>query len=638
MNSLKMKVGLASTLFILVFGCLTAGHFVYKEWNYRMQSVESEIKKAASFLVPQAYLLLKQQDPEALLNYTQVVKSIVEQKNFVFVEIVNSDGKVIVPLGTVGRKTHTRAIEKGVWGNIAIGQDHIIHKESYEDVGNVLEGVFGIVEKNVILGYVVMGVSINPIYESLTKSIGGTLFLLVVLMGLSGFMSWKFAQRAASPVTRLTEVVEQYNDSDSLEKFNILGNREVEVLSSKIKNLVSKIKGNENELKFALEQQANVQRKTEQQIRSILDGFRRLSRSYQLDNVAGNICALVQSIVFSRDVLLLLSVSPDGDGLVPIESGILEEMDLDRRGRAKFEVLERLNFLVYPKSYSKTEFSLISSEVVLNVLNKRAIDTIPSVKNSAYKDLIHPSYQSCILCPLISGEGKKFGMLFLGRSDENQFDPNEIDTLRSLMEPIGTALENVHLYSQVEKLATCDSMTGLLNRENIRAKLMESLRISKRDKSPVFVAVCDIDKFKNFNDTYGHLAGDKVIKTFANILKRANRLGDYIGRQGGEEFKIIIRNTTLEGAKSALERIFKDVREMEVSLGSSGNVSFRVSVGLASYPLSADDYDNFTDKNETAVMDELIGRADEALYQAKNTGRDRYVIWTDKTNSVLQVK
>ena len=280
MNSLKVKVGLASTLFIFVFGCLTAGHFVYKEWNYRMAAVESEIKKSASFLIPQTYLLLKQNDPAALLNYTQVVQSIVDEGNFVYVEIVRSDGKVIVPLETIGRKVHTRSLEKGVWGSIAMGRDYLIHKEKYDDVGSVLEGVFGIVEKNVILGYVVLGVSIKPIYHSLSKSIGGTLILLFVLLIVSGYLSWKFAQKAAAPVSKLTEAVESYSETDSLEKFEIKGNREVEVLSSKIKNFLSMIKSNETGLKTALENQANSQRKIEQQIRTILDGFRRFSLSY----------------------------------------------------------------------------------------------------------------------------------------------------------------------------------------------------------------------------------------------------------------------------------------------------------------------------------------------------------------------
>ena len=161
--------------------------------------------------------------------------------------------------------------------------------------------------------------------------------------------------------------------------------------------------------------------------------------------------------------------------------------------------------------------------------------------------------------------------------------------------------------------------------------------MTKREQSSVFVAIADIDKFKNFNDNYGHLAGDKVIRSFANILKKTNRLGDFVGRVGGEEFMLIIRNTTIEGARSVVERIFKEVRSIEVPIGEGKKVVYRVSAGIAGYSTENNALDDVGDKNEGILMDELIDHADKALYEAKRSGRDQYVVSTDHYSSAFGV-
>jgi diguanylate cyclase (GGDEF)-like protein len=186
------------------------------------------------------------------------------------------------------------------------------------------------------------------------------------------------------------------------------------------------------------------------------------------------------------------------------------------------------------------------------------------------------------------------------------------------MEPINLSLDNVFLYSQVEKLATCDSMTGLLNHQNIREKLLDAIKIARRQNSPVHVIACDIDKFKNFNDTHGHAAGDKVIKAFAKILGRSRRTGEEAGRPGGEEFLVVLANADRQSAEAAAERILKEVRAAAVPIDGGGSVTFRVSLGIAGIP------------SDASSLDELLDKADRALYVAKSRGRDRLVLW-DKT-------
>jgi len=570
-------------------------------------------------LIPQAYLLLKRENPADMLDYTQVVESITKRKDFCYVEIVDSKGNVKVPLDMIGRQTHTNSIKNGPWGSIAIGRDYIIREEKYDDVGPVIEGIFGIVESDRILGYVVMGVSTAPIIRSLWKGILIKASVLVMLLLIASFFSLKFAGKAIAPVLALSSAVETYPQSENLDNFNIRGPREVEVLASQIKNALGTIKNSEEEMKKAVKNKTEHLRKAQQEMKAILDGFRKLSKSFRLEDAAKNICEIARSIVYCNAACVILSVSEDGSEIIPAETLVLNDnaalTEHDQRSSAKREKTSQPNFIIYPKTAPAREASFIAAEVILKVLAKKEIEIVANIKKSEYADKIHTALKSCAVYPLISGEGKQFGILFLGMSGDTQFDNEEISVLNSLLEPIGMALDNVFLYSQVEKLATCDSMTGLLNHQNIREKLVDALKIAKRQENAAFVIMGDLDKFKRLNDTFGHPVGDKVIKEFANIIKSSRRVGEYVGRLGGEEFLIVLGNTNIDGASAVADRIMNDVRSAEIPLGQDDKVTFRVSMGIAGFPQDGNN------------MDELIDKADRALYVAKSRGRDQYVVW-----------
>lgn len=607
MNSLQKRVGLASILSLLLFGIFILIYSFYKERDYLFSSIHSEIKKSASFLVPQAYLLLKRGDSSSLLDYTQVVQSIVTKGNFCFVEIVDAQGNIRVPLDLMGRPSHARSLRNGPWGSLAMGQDFLIHEEKYEDIGSVIEGLFGIVERDRILGYVVLGVSTRPVYQSLWRSTWTTAAFLLVLLFIAAYSSWKFAQHATSPVLHLARSVESYNESEDLEKFNISGPREVEVLASKIKKAFATIKNNKDEMKRTVTSKTETLVKTQQELKTVLDGFRRLSKSIRIEEATKVICDITRSIVYCNIASVILTVSDDGKEIVPF----------DHTNGA----LEKSNFLIHPKPLGSKEKDLVSTELLFQVLNKGEIEIVPNVKLSSYHDKILPAVQSCAMVPLISVEGKPFGILFLGMTGDAPFEESELQLLHKLMEPIGMALDNVFLYSQVEKLATCDSMTGVLNHQNIRERLMESIKMAKRQESSVYVITADIDKFKTFNDTYGHSAGDKVIKSFAKILSASRRVGEYVGRPGGEEFLLVLGSTNLEGASAAAERLMNAIRSSQISIDNHQKVSFRVSMGIAGYP------------DDGQTMDELLDKADRALYVAKSRGRDRYIVWREEIDS-----
>ena len=164
----------------------------------------------------------------------------------------------------------------------------------------------------------------------------------------------------------------------------------------------------------------------------------------------------------------------------------------------------------------------------------------------------------------------------------------------------------------LSKLASIDYLTGLLNRRVFMEKLQEETDRFKRYGVSAVLMILDLDHFKNVNDTFGHAGGDRVLRRFAKLLKNAVRKTDILGRLGGEEFAVLLPETTMEAAVPLANRVLEMVRKGVVS-GRTGKISFTTSIGLAE--LQADD----------PHMDRLLARADAALYRAKENGRDRFV-------------
>jgi diguanylate cyclase (GGDEF)-like protein len=162
---------------------------------------------------------------------------------------------------------------------------------------------------------------------------------------------------------------------------------------------------------------------------------------------------------------------------------------------------------------------------------------------------------------------------------------------------------------KLEKLATFDSLTGLYNRRAILGKLRELINLANRYKEDFSLSMLDIDHFKKVNDRYGHLTGDEVLEEIATLIRQNIRDTDIVGRYGGEEFIIILPKTTLSSAWVVAERLRSIIEKAEMK-DSAGNVfTITVSQGLAGWERGEDAYS-------------LISCADEALYKAKEKGRN----------------
>jgi len=167
---------------------------------------------------------------------------------------------------------------------------------------------------------------------------------------------------------------------------------------------------------------------------------------------------------------------------------------------------------------------------------------------------------------------------------------------------------------ELTKLASHDALTGLLNRRAIMEALPKEFKRIERQEQVLCIGMCDIDHFKQVNDSYGHLVGDEVLKEVTQRIKDALRDHDLLGRYGGEEFLVI---TSVDNTKSAIiayQRICQAVSTLPIEIDKL-SISITVSCGVTSYSPG-------NDKQDIA---KLIARADEALYQAKDAGRNQVV-------------
>lgn len=269
--------------------------------------------------------------------------------------------------------------------------------------------------------------------------------------------------------------------------------------------------------------------------------------------------------------------------------------------------------------YNIVENSLFWSDEIFNIFE------IDSTKFSAYYesflDLIHPEdrfyvdseYKKSIETKehyfiehrLLMNDGRVKYVIERGKT----YYDNEINPIKTL----GTIQDVTELKDLTEK-ALQDSLTGLNNRHYLTTFLSKELSHVKRHNLPLAFAICDIDFFKNINDTHGHDIGDLVLKEIATYIKKSVRNEDFICRYGGEEFVIILSGLEIKKVYERMERLRKEISESNINIPINEQINCTISIGITEM---TDDCNTF---------EKLFKSADEALYQAKENGRNSVIL------------
>ena len=182
---------------------------------------------------------------------------------------------------------------------------------------------------------------------------------------------------------------------------------------------------------------------------------------------------------------------------------------------------------------------------------------------------------------------------------------------------LGLFLRVDHLEREMRLLATFDALTGLLSRQAFFHDFKHYIYLTERKPIVFSLLSIDLDHFKNINDTHGHAAGDSVLKDFSEIAQSTFRRSDLLGRIGGEEFSVLLPNATEKTALMLAERLHSAIRK-SVVMANDKPIKYTLSIGLYSFSPTAKD-----------SIESILELGDKALYQAKEQGRDRTVIYND---------
>ncbi len=194
------------------------------------------------------------------------------------------------------------------------------------------------------------------------------------------------------------------------------------------------------------------------------------------------------------------------------------------------------------------------------------------------------------------------------------FDPETLNNLEVFCNQISIGLQKSLLYEKVQKLSITDGLTKLYSHRYFKQRLEEELILANRYSSQLSLLILDIDHFKHYNDTYGHVAGDHVLMEVAKILKSQSDVTHLVARYGGEEMVLIASETTKDQAVELAEKIRKAIESYTFVIGKE-STGVTVSVGVATFP------------NDAKTNLDLIGKADKALYAAKEKGRNQVVAY-----------
>lgn len=213
--------------------------------------------------------------------------------------------------------------------------------------------------------------------------------------------------------------------------------------------------------------------------------------------------------------------------------------------------------------------------------------------------------------PLLSHE-KITAVLCAGADAIDDFTEDDMLVLSAIASELAVAIDNAQLYKLTKRLAVTDDLTGLYNYRYLRQRIELEIERAQRYLRPVSLLFLDVDNFKLHNDTYGHAAGDRVLAEMAGVFRQKCRDLDVVARYGGEEFGIILPETDASGAFVVAEKLRESVAAHAFE-GSAGvrDEHLSVSIGVATYPVHA------------GSAEELLKQADDALYRAKNSGRDK---------------
>ncbi|MCE5194971.1 MAG: sensor domain-containing diguanylate cyclase [Nitrospiraceae bacterium] len=282
-----------------------------------------------------------------------------------------------------------------------------------------------------------------------------------------------------------------------------------------------------------------------------------------------------------------------------------------KKGEA-FELLHKTDDIKLTKNLYSPRGTLLDM-----AKKNRKIVCLSDVRNYTYNLMPFETRDiaSVLILPLLY-EGELTGMIVFLSEKLSAFNSHQIELLVVLGTQASISIANAKFHAEIKRLSVVDGLTGLFNHRHFQEKLTDEFRRLDRTQKPFSILLLDIDYFKKVNDTYGHPAGDKILQGVANIMKNTMRDIDIAARYGGEEFVAILPDTDSTGAMNIAERLRQQTLDNGFNIDGK-NIHVTVSIGISTAAGKSDDKKS------------LVEKADQALYHAKNNGRNQCVLWSE---------
>lgn len=227
---------------------------------------------------------------------------------------------------------------------------------------------------------------------------------------------------------------------------------------------------------------------------------------------------------------------------------------------------------------------------------------------------LHHALPAESLCIPMMAQEEALGVLYLSSQETGTLTPAKQQLATTVAEHIALAMENLKLQETLQNQSVRDSLTGLFNRRYMEESLKREMQRCDRKQQPLSIVMIDVDRFKRFNDTFGHNAGDAVLRELAQLLQKSVRGSDIACRYGGEEFTLILPEASLDVTQQRAELLRTAAKQLNVKCNGQSVGVVSLSMGVASFPTYGQD------------PQAVIKAADRALYRAKNEGRDRVIV------------
>ncbi|MFB3816239.1 MAG: diguanylate cyclase [Candidatus Methylomirabilales bacterium] len=333
-------------------------------------------------------------------------------------------------------------------------------------------------------------------------------------------------------------------------------------------------------------------RRKAQEFEALYQVSRAMASSLELQEILERISRSVSGLLEGRAMALML-LGPDGHSLTTVAGYNLadETPEVSGAGRAAW-----------------------NSPSVAAVREKRPIAVADLGNDDGYAEwaaaVTARGYRSCLAIPLIV-QDRALGCMNVYGMEPHDFGEDEVQLFSTFASQAAVSIENARLFEETRQLAITDPLTGLANHRQFYNQLSREVRRAQRYERPLSLLMLDLDHFKQFNDRYGHLAGDQALREVAEVLRQNARSVDILARYGGEEFALILPETDLKRAASQAERVRAAVAAFPFLGASAGPGSLTVSIGVAAL------------LGKMRKGQDLVHDADQALYRAKAQGRNR---------------